>query len=365
MLETLLTRFPAAVAFAPSFASERGDHRPDWLARTAVVRWRGRRRHFLAPVYARRVARRPLEGAKVVLSVPHAGWSLAAAVPPGARHLCYSAGVPRALYEHAEEYLQDYPPLVRPALRAALPALRAHNRRLVDRPHRILVNSAYSAARLSAHGIEAEVVHPPVRTSFFRPAPDVSKTHALTVSRLVSHKRLDAIVEAFRGLDETLVFAGTGPWESRLRAGAPPNVRFVGRVDDVQLRELYQSATCFVSAAPEEFGIAMAEAQASGIPVVAPRDGGALEIVRDGDTGMLLDDVGPRSLAQAVKAVRRRAYDPGACRAAVERFAEESFLQRFELILAEELSLAVDRQPRRASPRSARPDPQPEAAAPH
>jgi glycosyltransferase involved in cell wall biosynthesis len=354
IIHAILTRLPAAEVVALSFAGDRGTGpAPPWFDRTRLITSRGRRRHFLAPMYARRVGRVPLEGAKVVLSVTHAGWSLAATVPPGARHLCYSNGVPRALYAFTEEYLRDYPPALRPVVRSLVPALRASSRRLARRPDRTLANSAYSARELAtAYGLESEVLHPPVRTSFFTPRPR-TRRHVLAVARLVPHKRIEQLVDAFRGLDETLVVAGTGPWEERLRAAAPANVQIRGYVEESELLELYRDAYCLVSPAFEEFGLAMAEAQACGVPVIAPRAGGALEIVRDGVTGILLDRVGPGEIAAAVKSLRGRAANVDACRAAAVRFDEARFLDRFERIVGEELALATIAPPPVAIPRNA------------
>lgn len=367
VLDAILTRFPRARAVAPSFSGE-GGSTPSFaqLDRTSVIRCRGRRRHFLGPLYARKIASESLGDVQVVLTVAHAGWSLAASVPPGARHVCYSAGLPRALYGHTHEYLRDYPWPSRPLLRAAVPALRRHHRRLASRPHRVIANSAFSARAVAdRYGIEAEVLHPPVRTAFFTPDGEPGRRHVLAVSRLVPHKGLEAMIEAFRGLDDTLVIAGTGPWLERLRAPAPANVRFAGHVDDHALRALYRDATCFVSATVEEFGIAMAEAQACGVPVIAPRAGGALEIVQDGLTGILVERIDAETIAQAVRAAGARTFAADACRAAAVPFAEERFVDGLQRVIEAELLLAERAPSPIAAARTVRPGlPQEGAAQP-
>ena len=93
----------------------------------------------------------------------------------------------------------------------------------------------------------------------------------LVVARLVSFKRVDAVVEAFRGLQERLVVAGDGPALGQLRRSAPPNVGFAGASDDPTLLELYRSSRALICPSVETFGIAMGEMQACGKPVIGAR----------------------------------------------------------------------------------------------
>ena len=108
------------------------------------------------------------------------------------------------------------------------------------------------------------------------------------------------------------------------------------------LRDLYRSSLALVCPSVEEFGIVMAEAHATGTPVIAPNAGGACEIVEDGVTGLLLDRLDARSLATAVEAAVRHRFDPSACRASAERFAEHRFTAALDRVLGEELALAGD-----------------------
>lgn len=349
-VEAVLRRFPAATLVAPGFALTPGTEAhfsrrlerlrratngdgPAWRGELQIVGEGGRRRHFYGPVYARRVARQPLDEASVVLSVGGAAWSLAAATPPGARHLAWVGGPPRALYGHSRAYLREYPPGLRPVLRASMPALRAHHRRLLRRPALILSNSNYSASGLAAIvGREIGVVYPPVRTEYFTPG-DGPRRRFAAVARLRFSKRVDLLVDAFRGLDHELVIAGDGPLLASLRAQAPPNVSFAGHLGDAELRELYRTSAALVSASVEEFGMCLAEALACGTPVLAPREGGASEIVRDGESGLLLDSLSPAAIADGVRSLARRPFDPTACRRGARRFDEERFLGEIEQAL--------------------------------
>ena len=344
VLVALMERYPLARVLAPRFRSgnlARGEEGL-WAERVAEVGCGSRKRHHLAPRYSRWVARADVGEAQVVLSLAHTGWAAAAPVPPGARHVCYSAGLPRAFYGHVREYLVDYPPPVRPLLRAAVPALRVHHRRMMLRPHRVLTNSHDSADALaSVLGREPEVLYPPVRTDFFTPTAGAERRHFVVVARLTPPKRVDAVVDAFAGLDDRLVIVGGGPWLERLRARATANVTFTGYVRDDELRSLYRESHALICPSVEEFGIVMAEAQAAGAPVISPRAGGALEIVSSDETGILVDRAGVGELREAVRAVRLRSFDPVALRASAERFSVARFVAGMEAVLDEERERAA------------------------
>jgi glycosyltransferase involved in cell wall biosynthesis len=127
-----------------------------------------------------------------------------------------------------------------------------------------------------------------------------------------------------------VVVAGSGPQLDALRARAGPHARFTGWVSDEQLRELYRSAVALVCPSVEEFGIVMAEAHACGTPVVAPRAGGALDIVQDGVTGRLVDDHSAHGLGVALREVPQ---NTAACRRSGERFGEQRFVRRLDEVL--------------------------------
>ncbi len=342
VLAALMDRYPAARGLALEFAGATRPvgHAAVWDGRSQLVRHPSARRPFRSPLYARRMASADPGPAEVVLSLAQGGWSVAARVPPGARHVLYSSGLPGTLYRESRRYLRDERPLLRPFVSAALPGLRAHHRALMRRPHRVVVNSRWSAADFErVHGRETTVVYPPVRTDVFT-ASDEPRTHYLAVGRLVWQKRIELVVDAFRELDASLVVVGEGAALEPLRARATPNVRFEGFAGDERLRTLYRGARGLICPSLETFGLVMAEALACGAPVIAPRFGGALEIVRDGENGIFMERVDPAGIAAAVHALERQTLDPAVCRASVERFSEQRFVDEMEAVLEAERDLA-------------------------
>jgi glycosyltransferase involved in cell wall biosynthesis len=185
---------------------------------------------------------------------------------------------------------------------------------------------------------EATVLHPPVMTSRFSPAPEAGLgEHFLVLSEVMAHKRIEVAVRACSELALPLVVAGDGPDSNRLRRIAGPSVRFAGRVSDAEAERLLRTARAVIVTATEEFGIVAVEAQASGRPVIALRDGGVLETVLEGKTGVFFDRPEPDCLAEVLRTFDPGKFSPEDCVRQASHFAAGRFRERFAAIVAEAL----------------------------
>jgi glycosyltransferase involved in cell wall biosynthesis len=276
-------------------------------------------------------------GLDAVISSSHA-CAKAVRSENGLPHLCYCYTPMRYAWDFRAEH-RRFPAPIRPAARAGMAWFRSWDRRTAERVDEFVAISTAVAERVRRfYGRQAQVIHPPVDTEFFTPGGERGDEF-LYVGRLVSYKRADLVVRAFEGLPHRLLVVGAGHLADELRASAPDNVRFVGEVDDAELRELYRSARALVYPADEDFGIVMAEAQACGTPVVALAAGGALDIVRPGETGWLLERQDRDELRTAVELAAQEQLDPAAIRVSAERFSKERF--RRELRTAVEQLVAT------------------------
>ena len=127
--------------------------------------------------------------------------------------------------------------------------------------------------------------------------------------------------------------AGDGPRRQAIEATAPENVRFLGRVSDARLAELYASCRALIHPQEEDFGIVAIEAMAAGRPVIALAAGGALETVVDvrtaaSPTGLLFERQDPDCLVEAV--LEFEAIQGGFDPAAIRRHATQFSLPRFQ-----------------------------------
>lgn len=138
-----------------------------------------------------------------------------------------------------------------------------------------------------------------------------------------------------------MVLAGGGPDEAALRRLAGPETSFVPSPSNDELRELYRNARALVYPGVEDFGMTLVEAQACGTPVIARAEGGALEAVVDGRTGLLYEPMGPpeEALAAALGRFDPADYDRADLRGHAESFRAEAFDAAIRAVLAEELSL--------------------------
>ncbi|MFL5941886.1 MAG: glycosyltransferase family 4 protein [Gaiellaceae bacterium] len=129
--------------------------------------------------------------------------------------------------------------------------------------------------------------------------PPAEPPEVLYVGRLSPEKNVDTLVEALGDLN--LVVAGDGPLRRLV-----PNA--LGSVPHPEVERLLERASVVVAPSEREgFGLAAAEAMAFGRPVVAAAGGGLLELVSDGETGLL---VPPRDPAALRAAVERLLADP-------------------------------------------------------
>ncbi len=106
---------------------------------------------------------------------------------------------------------------------------------------------------------------------------------------------------------------------------AGSNIEFLGFVNNKELSELYQNAKAFIFPQIEDFGITPLEAMATGCPVIAHNQGGALETVIDNKTGIFFDEQTPESLAAAITRFNKNRFDPEKIRNHASGFDIEVF----------------------------------------
>lgn len=317
---------------------------------------RRRLRRWLLPWYPRGVESLRVKLARAhehepidLLLSTHSTAIKALSPPAGVPHLCYCHTPARFLWSQAEEYTRGRGPaarLRRAGLNRHADRLREWDVQTVRAVDTFLANSRHTRDLIQrVYKREARVVYPPVRTAFFTPTSEERQDYWLLVGALEPYKRTDLAIDAAIQSNARLLVAGDGSQAKALRAhakrverqvrksrGKAGRVEFLGRVDDEQLRALYRRARLLVFPQVEDFGIVPLEAQACGTPVVARREGGALETVLEGRTGVFFDDPSPAALADAA----RRCPDHVAenCRANAERFSETVFDEKMRAEIA-------------------------------
>jgi glycosyltransferase involved in cell wall biosynthesis len=211
-------------------------------------------------------------------------------------------------------------------------AFRKWDRSAAARVHAFAsISQAVSKRIADSYQRAAPVLYPPVEVERFRP-DGPREDYYMTITRLVPHKRVDLIVQAFSKLKLPLLVVGDGPELPRLRKMASSNIHFPGYVPDEEVTTLLCKARAFVGAAEEDFGIAMVEAQAAGCPVIAYGKGGALETVIPNVTGLHFADQSIECLVHAVQEFERThsCFRVEDLLHNAQRFNKERFLSEFQ-----------------------------------
>ena len=255
-------------------------------------------------------------------------------------HVSYVYSPMRYAWDLHQDYLRDYK--LDRGLKSLLARYMFHRLRRWDRQSANNVDLFMAISRHVQQRIwrcyrrPALVVYPPVRTQLYTVRAE-KEGHYVTVSRLVSYKRIGMIVDAFRAMpSRKLVVIGDGPEMPALRATCPPNVTLLGKLSDAEVNEHLGAARAFIFAAHEDFGISPIEAQACGTPVIAYGAGGSLETVRGlgvskHPTGLHFPVQSAACLVQAVEDFEAAGpvFDPQACREWADQFSESRFKAQF------------------------------------
>jgi phosphatidylinositol alpha 1,6-mannosyltransferase len=177
---------------------------------------------------------------------------------------------------------------------------------------RTLVPSASSWAQLEALGVrDLHLWRRGVDTSLFGPSARNAAVHDSWtgparpvvvgyVGRLAREKQVRRLVEVARVPGSRLVVIGDGPERGWLQHHLPDAV-FTGMLRGRELAQAFASLDLFVHTGVDEtFCQTVQEAQASGVPVIAPASGGPLDLVAHGLSGLLYAPDEPGALAAAV-----------------------------------------------------------------
>lgn len=202
-----------------------------------------------------------------------------------------------------------------PALDVAADYWRA---KVADRADAVLVTSSWMVDRMAEFGVSAGLWRPGVDTAAYTPAlrdqwlyDAWSRSGSADGPQVVVgyvgglHKRhgVRRLAEVAAIPNVRLVVIGGGPQRDWLEAKAP-GAKLVGPLQTGDLTIALPSLDVLVHPGEHETCChALREAAASGVPVVAPRSGGATDVVRHLESGLLFDPRDPRDLHRAVAAV--------------------------------------------------------------
>jgi glycosyltransferase involved in cell wall biosynthesis len=311
-------------------------------ASRSFVQWLpGAARHYrqYLPLFPTAIEQFDFDRYDLVISTSHCA-AKSVVVPGRARHVCYCHSPMRYAWDQFDAYFGEAQVgrLRSRLLRPVLARMARWDRDTAGRVDRYVANSHYVAGRIRRYyNRGSTVVYPPVDTAFYRPDPALRpESFFLVVSALVPYKRLDVAIEASARAGHGLTIVGRGPELARLRRLADATgaqVEFAGWLEDDRIRDLYQRCRAVLMPGVEDFGMVPVEAQACGRPVLALAQGGALESVVDGVTGILVQDSSVEAFAAALSDVSTREFDTAAIRRHAESFGKQRFQEQFRQVI--------------------------------
>ena len=169
------------------------------------------------------------------------------------------------------------------------------------------------------------------------------------LGRIHPDKGVHLAIEVARLSGIRLIIAGIIQDEAYFREQIEPhlddqNILYIGPVGVTGKNELFARARVLLhlNTIPERFGLVLVEANAAGVPVIAMDLGSCREVLKDGQTGFLVNNV-----AEAVRAVGRISeIDRRACRSRVRQyFSIDTMVEGYERVYSTIFDLEAKRQP--------------------
>ena len=299
-------------------------------------------RYYL-PLFPLAIRSHNLEGHELIISSSHA-FAHGVRKKEGQVHICYCHTPMRYIWDLQDLYLEANnmnKGIISIASKMLAKLLRRWDFRISKDVDYYISNSKYTADRIKrCYGREAKVIYPPVDVNKFI-AESKKEDFYLTASRLVCYKKTDLIVDAFTKMpDKKLIVIGDGKLKAKVAKMATPNITFLSHLDFEKFHYYMRKAKAFVFAGEEDFGITMVEAQACGTPVLAYNKGGAAEIVRDEQTGLLFNEQKAHSIVDVVKRFEKISYlfSASAIRENADRFSQDVFDEEFTKFIKKSIS---------------------------
>lgn len=210
----------------------------------------------------------------------------------GALKILYNHTPPRRIFDLYEISKQGYKWFLRPLYALFARYWKWRYLKALDKIDIDIANSNNVRERMIKYaGRDADaIVYPPILTDKFKWLG--SGDYYLSWARVDEHKRVDVIVLAFKQMpDKKLIVASGGSELKKIRAMAAgcANIKIIGWVSDEELFKLVGNCRAAIYIPiNEDAGMTQLEANAAGKPVLGVAEGGLIETVIDGKTGILL-----------------------------------------------------------------------------
>lgn len=251
---------------------------------------------------------------------------------PETLHICYCHSPMRYAWDNWQSYIDEYKmnTFLKNIGKKRMHKIRMWDRLSAERVDYFIANSTTTKRRIEKYYKKVStVIHPSIKTSGYKIAPE-TQGYYLAVGRLTPYKKFDLIVETFNQIGLPLKIVGTGVSERDLRKMAKGNIEFLGYVEEKELKKLYSECEALIFPQIEDFGIIPLEAIASGRPVLAFKQGGALDTVTESESGIFFAKQTPMHLKGAIEKYQKEKalFKPEKVREYAQKFDHSQFNKR-------------------------------------
>lgn len=257
---------------------------------------------------------------------------------PETKHINIMLTPTRFLWEMLEVYIPNK--ISRLLLAPIIGQLRRWDFIAAQRPDVIVAISKHVAKRCEkTYKRKSTVMYPPFDINYWENIKEekieLPDKYFLIVSRLEIYKKVDVVIKAFnKNPSKHLVIAGIGKQKDYLKSLAKENIHFLDLISDSQLAYCYSNAQALVMLQEEDFGYTALEALYFDCPVITYKQSGTIEIVKEGSTGMYVENQTSKSLEAALERFNALTYN--VTEEAEKRksiFSIEHFKERLESII--------------------------------
>jgi glycosyltransferase involved in cell wall biosynthesis len=260
-------------------------------------------------------------------------------IGPRTKLVTYCHTPPRFLYGYDTASLERNKWYWRPISALANHILRMVDFEFAQRPHVFIANSKNVANRIwKFYRRKSVVVYPPIFTSPLTPLHnygegnkrgEVVRDYFLIISRIVGSKNIELAVEAANKYKFKLKIAGRPigkSGEEILKKISGSMVEYLGEVDVETKTQLLSDAKAFLALEKDaDFGMTAVEPQVYGTPVIAFRNGGYLEAIKESESGIFFDELTPEGLWRGIERFNKLKWDKKIICKNAERFSLENF----------------------------------------
>jgi len=250
-------------------------------------------------------------------------------------HICYCHSPMRYLWDFYDEYYNSVNFLGKLGLSVFKNYLRNWDIKSASNVDLIVSNSSFVSKRISRFwNMKSLVVHPGVDLNYYLLSEE-KKDFYLVISELIDYKRIDLVIDAFNKNQKEILIIGKGPLYNKLLNISNKNIKFLGWQTDEKKLFYLKNCRALIFPGIEDFGLVPIESMATGKPVLAYKNGGVLDYLKEDINGMYFTEQTVNSLNECIDSfeLNESMFIPKKIRNSISSLSNDNFKNKFKAIV--------------------------------